>query len=58
MNGLTASVGPNNGASELIEGTNYLHLIPTVGADGLLDVSFDGAPVKAISMDFRSGRPC
>ena len=42
VNGLTNSVGPNNSAGELIEGTNYLHLIPTVGTDGLLNVSFDG----------------
>jgi hypothetical protein len=42
VNGLTASVGPNQNASTLIEGTNYLHLVPTIGADGVLDISFDG----------------
>lgn len=42
VNGLVASVGPNQNASKLIPGTNYVHLIPTVQEDGVLDVSFDG----------------
>lgn len=42
VNGLTASVGPNNGSSVLTEGTNYVHLVPTVAADGLLNITFDG----------------
>jgi hypothetical protein len=41
-NGLTAVCGPNSGNSSLIAGTNYVHLTPTVTANGLLNISYYG----------------
>ncbi len=41
-NGQTASCGPNSGNFVLIAGTNYVQLTPTVGVDGLLNISFHG----------------
>jgi hypothetical protein len=42
VDGLTNSVGPNNGSGKLTEGANYVHMVPAVASDGLLTISFDG----------------
>jgi len=41
-NGDTASVGPNSGNNVLTAGANYVLITPTVAANGLLNVSFNG----------------
>jgi len=41
-NGVTANSGPNSGINVLTQGTNYVHLTPTVAGDGLLNISFVG----------------
>jgi hypothetical protein len=41
-NGVTAVCGPNSGVNVLTAGTNYVHLTPSVGADGLLNISYYG----------------
>lgn len=47
-NGQTGIVGPNNGNSVLTEGDNYLHLTPTVTANGLLNLSWV-APTNGVA---------
>lgn len=41
-NGQTAVCGPNNGNNTLIAGANYVHLIPTVTTNGVLNLSAVG----------------
>jgi len=41
-NGQTAVCGPNSGNFTFIAGTNYVHLTPTVGLDGLLTIKMYG----------------
>ena len=41
-NASTAVCGPNSGVTNLVAGTNYVHLTPIVGGDGLLTISYYG----------------
>jgi PKD repeat protein len=41
-NGQSAVCGPNSGSSTLTAGVNYVHLTPTVAANGLLNISYIG----------------
>ena len=41
-NGQSAICGPNNGSYTLTPGVNYVHLTPTVTANGLLAISYYG----------------
>jgi PKD repeat protein len=41
-NGQTAVCGPNSGNNTLVSGANYVHLIPTVTTNGVLNISAYG----------------
>lgn len=41
-NGQSAICGPNSGNNTLIAGTNYVHLTPTVGSNGVLTITAYG----------------